>query len=152
MTKANRIAVMTTRLFLVSALAIGATNIVLVGQIGHDQGKDKVLYVWAQDQAHVAPDFLAVVNFDEDSSQYGTVITTVPLPPPGNIANEPHHCHLNLTKTILGCGGLLSLLKGQNGIFFFDVPMRSTRGFCSPPEPWNRVSPTTSCPLRAGVS
>ena len=35
MTKANRIAVMTTRLFLVSALAIGATNIVLVGQIGH---------------------------------------------------------------------------------------------------------------------
>src|SRR4051812_37021298 len=40
---------------------------------------------------------------------------------PGNIGNEPHHCHLNSTKTVLGCGGLLSLLKGQNGIFFFDV-------------------------------
>jgi selenium-binding protein 1 len=49
------------------------------------------------------------------------VINVVPLPPPGNIGNEPHHCHLNVTKTILGCGGLLSLLKGQNGIFFFDV-------------------------------
>jgi hypothetical protein len=45
----------------------------------------------------------------------------LPLPPPGNVGNEAHHCHLNSTKTILGCGGLLSLLKGQNGIFFFDV-------------------------------
>ena len=83
--------------------------------------KDKILYVWAGDQAHKAPDFLAVINFDEDSPQYGKVIRTVPIPPPGNIGNEPHHCHLNVSKTILGCGGLLSVLKGQNGIFFFDV-------------------------------
>ena len=81
----------------------------------------KVLYIWAQDQAHVAPDFLAVIDFDEDSRNYGKVITTVPLPPPGNIGNEPHHCHLNSNKKVLACGGLLSLLKGQNGIFFFDV-------------------------------
>ncbi len=66
-------------------------------------------------------DFLAVINFDERSPRYGTVIKTVPIPPPGNIGNEPHHCHLNSSGTILGCGGLLSLLKGQNGIFFFDV-------------------------------
>jgi selenium-binding protein 1 len=83
--------------------------------------KDKVLYIWAQDQAHAAPDFLAIINFDEESSQYGKVIRTVPVPPPGNVGNEPHHCHLNSSKTILGCGGLLSVLKGQNGIFFFDV-------------------------------
>ena len=69
----------------------------------------------------VAPDFLAVIDFDEDSRTYGSVITTVPLPPPGNIGNEPHHCHLSADKKILACGGLLSLLKGQNGIFFFDV-------------------------------
>ena len=81
----------------------------------------KVLYVWAADEAHRAPDFLAVIDFDENSRDYGRVITTVPLPPPGNIGNEPHHCHLNSSKTVLGCGGLLSLLKGQNGIFFFDV-------------------------------
>jgi selenium-binding protein 1 len=121
MTKANGVLAMTAKLFLIAALAIGAANVVLVGQIGHGGGKDRVLYIWAQDQAHVAPDFLAVVNFDEESSQYGRVIKTVPVPPPGNIGNEPHHCHLNVTKTILGCGGLLSLLKGQNGIFFFDV-------------------------------
>ncbi len=85
------------------------------------KGKPEVLYVWAGDQAHEAPDFLAVIDFDEESRDYGRVITTVPLPPPGNSGNEPHHCHLNSTKTVLACGGLLSLLKGQNGIFFFDV-------------------------------
>jgi selenium-binding protein 1 len=83
--------------------------------------KEKVLYIWASDQAHVAPDFLAVIDFDENSKTYGRVITTVPLPPPGNIGNEPHHCHLSEDERILACGGLLSVLKGQNGIFFFDV-------------------------------
>jgi selenium-binding protein 1 len=82
---------------------------------------ETILYVWASDQAHLAPDFLAVIDFDEASWTYGSVITTVPLPPPGNTGNEPHHCHLSADKRILACGGLLSLLKGQNGIFFFDV-------------------------------
>lgn len=82
---------------------------------------ETVLYVWASDQAHVAPDFLAVIDFDENSCTYGRVIRTVPLPPPGNVGNEAHHCHLSADKRILGCGGLLSVLKGQNGIFFFDV-------------------------------
>jgi hypothetical protein len=79
------------------------------------------LYVWASDQAHVAPDFLAVVDFDRRSPNYGQVLGTVPLPPPGNIGNEPHHCHTSADETILACGGLLSVLKGQNDIFFFDI-------------------------------
>ena len=83
--------------------------------------RDTVLYVWAGDQARVAPDFLAVINFDEESEHYGKVIKTVPIPSPGNVGNEPHHCHLSADKNILACGGLLSLLKGQNGIFFFNV-------------------------------
>jgi hypothetical protein len=83
--------------------------------------KARTLYIWAGDQARVAPDFLAVINFDEDSHDYGKVVKTVPIPPPGNIGNEPHHCHLSADKNTLACGGLLSLLKGQNGIFFFDV-------------------------------
>jgi len=92
------------------------------GQNG-EKGKRKArtLYVWAGDQARVAPDFLAVIDFDEDSNNYGKVIKTVPIPPPGNTGNEPHHCHLSADKSVLACGGLLSLLKGQNGIFFFDV-------------------------------
>src|SRR3954447_5201388 len=82
---------------------------------------ETVLYVWASDQAGRAPDFLAVVDFDQQSATYGKVIETVPLPPPGNIGNEPHHCHLSTDRKVLACGGLLSVLRGQNGIFFFDV-------------------------------
>ena len=100
---------------------------------GH--GKEATtLYVWASDQAHVAPDFLAVIDFDRNSRDYGKVLKTVPLPQPGNIGNEPHHCHTSGDQTILACGGLLSVLKGQNDIFFFDISdardpkfLRSTR-------------------------
>lgn len=89
---------------------------------GHGNGdKEKTLYVWAGDQNRVAPDFLAVVDFNEHSDNYGRIIRTVPIPPPGNVGNEPHHCHLSADMNILACGGLLSVLKGQNGIFFFDV-------------------------------
>jgi hypothetical protein len=88
---------------------------------GHEHKKARHLYIWAGDRARTAPDFLAVVNFDESSKDYGKLIRTVPLPPPGNTGNEPHHMHLSADGNVLGCGGLLSLLKGQNGIFFFDV-------------------------------
>ena len=77
--------------------------------------------MWASDQAHVAPDFLAVIDFDRKSPHYGAVLRTVPLPPPGNTGNEPHHCHTSADQTVLACGGLLSVLKGQNDIFFFDI-------------------------------
>lgn len=123
----TRVATTTVRWLVITALTFVA-NSALMGQGAHSgndknngNDKEKVLYVWAQDQAHVAPDFLAVIDFNEQSARYGSVIRTVPIPPPGNIGNEPHHCHLNATKTILGCGGLLSVLSGQNGIFFFDV-------------------------------
>ena len=90
---------------------------------GHgSHGKEPTtLYVWASDQAGVAPDFLAVIDFDRKSPDYGKVLRTVPLPPPGNVGNEPHHCHTSADLKILGCGGLLSVLKGQNDIFFFDI-------------------------------
>ncbi len=121
MTEMKWIASMTAKVFLVAVLGISGSALALADDDGHERGNDKTLYIWAGDQAHQAPDFLAVVNFDEDSHDYGKIIKTVPIPPPGNIGNESHHCHLNSTKKILGCGGLLSLLKGQNGIFFFDV-------------------------------
>jgi len=81
----------------------------------------RTLYVWASDQARVAPDFLAVIDFDRFSNTYGKVLRTVPLPPPGNVGNEAHHCHTSIDQRILACGGLLSVLKGQNDIFFFDI-------------------------------
>lgn len=86
-----------------------------------DDHREKTLYIWAGDQERVRPDFLAVIDFNEHSHNYGRVLRTLPLPPPGNVGNEPHHCHLSADKNILACGGLLSLLRGQNSIFFFDV-------------------------------
>ena len=90
------------------------------GHGGHAK-EATTLYVWASDQAGVAPDFLAVIDFDRQSPNYGQVLRTVPVPPPGNIGNEPHHCHTSGDQTVLACGGLLSVLKGQNDIFFFDI-------------------------------
>ena len=90
---------------------------------GHDRhgGEATTLYVWASDQARVAPDFLAVIDFDRHSRDYGKVLRTVPIPPPGNVGNEAHHCHTSVDGNILACGGLLSVLKAQNDIFFFDI-------------------------------
>ncbi len=84
-------------------------------------GEAKTLYVWAGDDARETADFLAVVDFDRGSRTYGKILRTVPVPPPGNKGNEPHHCNLSKDKKILACGGLLSLLWSQNDIFFFDV-------------------------------
>jgi selenium-binding protein 1 len=86
-----------------------------------DDDSARTLYVWAGDEWRLLPDFLAVIDFDERSPTYGRVLRTVPLPPPGNVGNEPHHCNLSADKQILACGGLLSVLSAQPGIFFFDV-------------------------------
>jgi hypothetical protein len=103
-------------------LFVGSPQVVRGDEGGHDNDDvARTLYIWAGDMARVAPDFLAVVDYDENSSNYGKVIRTVPIPPPGNVGNESHHCHLSADKKILACGGLLSLLSAQNGIFFFDV-------------------------------
>jgi selenium-binding protein 1 len=90
-----------------------------VGLSEHDD--ETVLYVWAGDQARSSPDFLAAIDFDEHSPHYGEVITTVPLPNPGAAGNEPHHVGLSADGKVLGAGGLLSVLKGQKEVFFFDV-------------------------------
>jgi len=110
------------KLCALAALVPLLTTTPLVKHDGHDEGKPaKTLYVWTGDQARTASDFLAVIDFDEDSPRYGKVIRTVPVPGPGGAGNEPHHCHLSADKNILACGGLLALLRGQNSIFFFDV-------------------------------
>src|SRR5947208_9875694 len=69
---------------------------------------EKYLFVWAGDQARIAPDFLAVVDFDESSPNYGKVITKVQLSGPGSSGNEPHHVGLSSDGRVLACGGLLS--------------------------------------------
>ena len=94
------------------------TDSVRAGCDRKEHKKARYLYIWAGDQARTAPDFVSVINFDEDSRHYGRVLRTVPVPTSNN---EAHHMHLSADGNILACGGLLSLLRGQDGIFFFDV-------------------------------
>lgn len=86
-----------------------------------DDDSGKYLFICAGDQARTAPDFLAVINFDQESDDYGKVITTVPFAAPDATGNEPHHIGLSHDGNVVGCGGLLSVLKGQKEVFFFDV-------------------------------
>src|SRR5215468_698925 len=95
----------------------------------------KYLFVCAGDQARTNPDFLAVVNFDEDSRDYGKVIATAPLPEPGATGNEFHHIGLSADGKVVACGGLLSVLKGQKEIFFFDVSDPDQPKFISSADP-----------------
>ncbi|HMF96295.1 MAG TPA: selenium-binding protein SBP56-related protein [Vicinamibacterales bacterium] len=111
----------TRQMWTLAALVVALAGTPYAGNESGDEHKPDTLYVWSGDQARVAPDFLAVIDFDEDSPQYGQVIRTVPVPGPGSSGNEPHHCHLSAVKNLLACGGLLALLRGQNSIFFFDV-------------------------------
>jgi len=84
---------------------------------GHMGCKD-TLYIWGSDKARIHNDFLAVIDFDQHSQTYGHVLSTVDV---GTTGNEAHHCGLSADKNILACGGLLSVLKGQQEVFFFDV-------------------------------
>ena len=111
---------------------------------------EKHLFVWAGDQARKSADFLAVVDFDEASRGYGKVVTTVALPGPGETGNEPHHVGLSSDGRVLGCGGLLSVLKGQKEVFFFDVsdPMRPA--FMSAADPPQSAITDEFYPLAGG--
>jgi 56kDa selenium binding protein (SBP56) len=101
---------------------VGAFTVVsAIYSAAEDTDKPKYLFICAGDQARRAPDFLAVVNFDEGSDDYGKIITSVPFPAPDSTGNEPHHIGLSQDGKVVGCGGLLSVLKGQKEIFYFDV-------------------------------
>jgi len=93
------------------------------------------LYICAGDQARTAPDFLAVIDFEEHSPDYGKVIATVPFPAPDATGNEPHHIGISRDGRVVACGGLLSVLKGQKEIFFFDVSNPRVPKFISAADP-----------------
>jgi 56kDa selenium binding protein (SBP56) len=141
-----------------SILAAGSVFL-LVGGVGAraaDEGHDgrsrrgDRLLVWAGDQARQAPDFLAVVDFDESSPGYGKVLNTVPLPGPGESGNEPHHVGLSANGRILATGGLLSVLKGQREIFFFDVSNPDAPEFVSSADPPDSAITDEFYPLADG--
>jgi len=108
----------------------------LVRQARAEQERgEKYLFVWAGGQTRMNPDFLAVIDFDQESKRYGSVISAIPLPGPGATGNDPHHVSLSADGKVLGAGGLLSVLKGQNEVFFFDVSHPRAPRFLSSANP-----------------
>jgi selenium-binding protein 1 len=136
-----------------TAVAQAAGRGPLLYAAGKDQKgarAEKYLFVWAGDQARKNADFLAVVNFNEGSRDYGKVITSVPLPGPGANGNEPHHVGLSSDGKTLACGGLLSVLKGQKEVFFFDVSDPTSPKFISSADPPHSAITDEFYPLAGG--
>jgi len=138
------------RTHVVSFVLLLAAMAVSGASVRAADGAEKHLFIWAGDQARQAPDFLAVVDFDERSADYGRVVATVPLPEPGATGNEPHHVGLSRNGKILACGGLLSVLKGQKEIFFFDVSDPTSPRLLSEADPPNSAITDEFYPLHGG--
>ena len=132
----GRVDLMTGTLLSIGLVVLlGGTRASRASHDGEKQEAEKYLFVWAGDQSRRSPDFLAVINFEEHSRAYGEVITTLPLSGPGATGNEPHHVGLSADGKVLGAGGLLSVLKGQPEIFFFDVSDPQAPKFISSADP-----------------
>jgi hypothetical protein len=108
--------------------AMGIAPLQAAGTRANPVKSDKYLYVWAGDELGILPDFLAVVDFNEHSENYGELIATANAPTSGN---EAHHCHISSDGNVILCGGLLSLLKNQDDIFFFDISNPNKPSFIS---------------------
>ena len=101
--------------------SIMATGLLLGATLAFADNLENTLLVWAGDKARILPDFIAVVDFDRDSPHYGKVLRTVPLSGASAVGNEPHHVGISRDGRTLALGGLLSILRGQDQVFFFDV-------------------------------
>ncbi|KAJ6644028.1 Selenium-binding protein 2, partial [Pseudolycoriella hygida] len=91
-----------------------------------------VLYVWTGQDPSVrdASDFVAVVDFNERSPTYGSIIRRVPLVSDpsngiGQAKNEPHHSSISLNRRYYVTGGLLSFLSKQKEILTHIRPKKN---------------------------
>ena len=98
-----------------------ATGLFLGVTLAFADSGENTLLVWASDKAHKEPDFVAVIDFGRDSPNYGKVLRAVPLSGASAFGNEPHHVGLSHDGRTMALGGLLSVLRGQDQVFFFDV-------------------------------
>lgn len=105
----------------VAAVALVGLLVVPAGYAAEGEDSGKFLFICAGDQARTAPDFLAVIDFAEDSPRYGKVVATAPVVGASATGNEFHHIGMSADGKTVACGGLLSVLKGQDQVFFFDV-------------------------------
>ncbi|GAQ78976.1 hypothetical protein KFL_000220080 [Klebsormidium nitens] len=89
---------------------------------------EDLLYVWTGDDDHQQPDFLAVLEFNPTSPNYGKVVAKVDLTGPSAFGNEPHHITFSYDKKTLAGAGIFSFLfpfsariPAQEQVFFYDT-------------------------------
>ena len=94
-----------------------------------------VLYVWSGQDPSVsnAADFVAVIDFDENSPKYGKIIKRVPLVSNpnkkiGQTGNEPHHSGISSDGKYYITGGLLSFLSQNKEVFVWSIPNDPSKG------------------------
>jgi hypothetical protein len=81
--------------------------------------KTSYIFVWGGDDAKKDKDFLAVLNADAHSSEYGKVVASVAVPGPGG---QPHH-----TEAEMPPGGFLladAFESGQTSLFDLRKPLQ----------------------------
>ena len=83
------------RFALALVLILGSITAAVQPSQAHDDGPGerghaaKYLYIWAGDQARIAPDFVTVIDFDEHSKDYGKILKVAPVPTSGNSTRVP---------------------------------------------------------------
>lgn len=78
-------------------LAFVAVALATVAGCAEDhRAPERLLYVWLHDKTMVQPNFLAVLDADSNSSNYGQIVTTVPVGERGGMA---HHTQIYLPKS-----------------------------------------------------
>lgn len=131
-----------------------AIGLLLSATLAFAENAENTLLVWSGDKAHEAPDFLAVIDFDSNSPRYGKILRIVPLPArvlgAGAVGNEPHHVGLSRDGRTLALGGLLSVLRGQPQVFFFDVTEPRRPKFISSHNPSDASITDDFAPLSTG--
>ncbi|HET6360708.1 MAG TPA: hypothetical protein VFH11_01465 [Gemmatimonadota bacterium] len=72
------------------------------------------LYLWTASEDSTQPDFLAVLDVTQDSTRYGRLVTTLPVP---GLGNGPHHTEHELPadRQLFASG------FGVGGTFIFDL-------------------------------
>src|SRR5689334_20646303 len=80
--------------------------------------KDSFIFVWGGDDAQKSSDFLAVINANAQSPDYGKVVASVAVP---GAAGKPHHTEAKMPR-----GGFLladAFESGQTSLFDLRQPL-----------------------------
>jgi hypothetical protein len=93
--------------------------LVLFLSLGALAQKNSYIFLWGGDDAKKDKDFLAVINADAHSSDYGKVVASVAVPGQGG---QPHHTEAEMPK-----GGFLladAFESGQTSLFDLRKPLQ----------------------------